>query len=125
MFVKEPHRNHALPSPAWISALVGQAERVFGIPMPGMTHMQHAQPILFSHFPAAARRSVFPRHGSSRCGDGHGGRLPDGPGALAGCALDVDRGAIARQLGFARPTANSLDAERPRFWRSIICTRSR
>jgi argininosuccinate lyase len=33
-----------------------------------------------------------------------------GSGALAGCALDVDRGAIARELGFARPTANSLDA---------------
>jgi argininosuccinate lyase len=33
-----------------------------------------------------------------------------GSGALAGCALDVDRGAIARELGFARPTTNSLDA---------------
>jgi argininosuccinate lyase len=35
---------------------------------------------------------------------------PMGSGALAGCALDVDRGAIARELGFSRPTANSLDA---------------
>ena len=35
---------------------------------------------------------------------------PMGSGALAGCALDVDRGAIARELDFAQPTANSLDA---------------
>ncbi len=91
-------------------ALLDQAEKNLGVAMPGMTHMQHGQPILFSHF-LLAHLSAFDRDaariaGAARAAD----ECPMGSGALAGCAFAVDREALARELGFARPTANSLDA---------------
>ena len=78
--------------------------------MPGMTHMQHAQPILFSHFLLAHAEAFFRDMVRLDAAEAMADACPMGSGALAGCALDVDRGAIARELGFARPTANSLDA---------------
>ncbi len=93
-----------------IAALVGQAESRLGIAMPGMTHMQHAQPILFSHFLLGHAEAFFRDTMRLDAAVDTADACPMGSGALAGCALDVDRGAIARELGFARPTANSLDA---------------
>ncbi len=91
-------------------ALLDQAEQNLGAPMPGMTHMQHGQPILFSHF-LLAHLSAFHRDtvrivGAAQAAD----ECPMGSGALAGCAFAVNREALAHELGFARPTANSLDA---------------
>ncbi len=91
-------------------ALAGQAERTLGVPMPGMTHMQHAQPILVSHFFLAhveaflrdAARVLAAAAASDEC--------PLGSGALAGTAFPIDRETLARELGFSRVTANSLDA---------------
>jgi len=110
MFVRDAatqtlHRLHDLSA-----ALAGLAERNLGLPMPGMTHLQHAQPILVSHFLLAhvetffrdIERVSFARNSADAC--------PMGSGALAGCALPVDREMIARELDFSRPTANSLDA---------------
>jgi argininosuccinate lyase len=92
------------------SAIAGQAEKNFGVPMPGTTHMQHAQPLLLSHW-LLAHGEAFDRdiarflsavESADAC--------PLGSGALAGCAFPVDRDALARDLGFSRVTANSLDA---------------
>jgi argininosuccinate lyase len=78
--------------------------------MPGTTHMQHAQPLLLSHW-LLAHGEAFDRdiarflsavESADAC--------PLGSGALAGCAFPVDRDALARDLGFSRVTANSLDA---------------
>jgi argininosuccinate lyase len=110
MFVKEAVGGMRVAVTRMISALVGQAEKVFGIPMPGMTHMQHAQPILFSHFLLAHAEAFFRDVKRLDAAAVMADACPMGSGALAGCAIDVDRGAIARELGFARPTANSLDA---------------
>jgi argininosuccinate lyase len=93
-----------------LAALVGQAEKHADAPMPGMTHMQHGQPILLSHFLLAhaecfhrdAQRFAAASHAADAC--------PMGSGALAGCAFAIDRAALAHDLGFSRPTANSLDA---------------
>ncbi len=93
-----------------LTALVGQAEKHADAPMPGMTHMQHGQPILLSHFLLAhaecfhrdAQRFAAASHAADAC--------PMGSGALAGCAFSIDRTALAHDLGFSRPTANSLDA---------------
>ncbi|MBI3668635.1 MAG: argininosuccinate lyase [Acidobacteria bacterium] len=95
---------------ALVGALADQAERHLGVPMPGMTHLQHGQPILFSHF-LLAHAEAFLRD-ADRLGVAiaSADACPMGSGALAGCAFPVDRAAIARELGFARPTANSLDA---------------
>ena len=78
--------------------------------MAGMTHMQHAQPILLSHF-LMAHAEAFSRdltrlHNAAASADA----CPMGSGALAGCSFAIDREAIARELGFSRITANSLDA---------------
>jgi argininosuccinate lyase len=72
--------------------------------------MQHAQPILFSHFLLAHAEAFFRDTVRLDAAEAMADACPMGSGALAGCALDVDRGAIARELDFARPTANSLDA---------------
>ena len=87
-----------------------QAKAKLGVPMAGMTHMQHAQPILLSHF-LLAHAEAFPRdvtrlqHAAASAD-----ACPMGSGALAGNSFAIDRDAIARELGFSRITANSLDA---------------
>jgi argininosuccinate lyase len=93
-----------------LSALVAQAEKNLGTPMPGMTHLQHGQPILFSHF-LLAHAEAFHRDAAriaaaAKAADA----CPMGSGALAGCAFTIDREALAHELGFAQATANSLDA---------------
>jgi argininosuccinate lyase len=78
--------------------------------MAGMTHMQHAQPILLSHFllahTEAFLRDVTRVQHAAACADA----CPMGSGALAGNSFCIDRNAIARELGFSKITANSLDA---------------
>jgi argininosuccinate lyase len=93
-----------------IAALLAQAEKALGLPMPGMTHLQHGQPILVSHFLVAHAEGLF--HDLDRIGfaASTADACPMGSGALAGCGFPVDRMAIARELGFARITRNSLDA---------------
>lgn len=92
------------------SAIIDQSSAHLDTLMPGYTHLQRAQPILFSHWlmsffwmlerdkerlqDCAARVSV----------------LPLGAGALAGNAIGIDREFLARELGFARVSENSLDA---------------
>ncbi len=95
---------------ALIAAFLAQAKTNINVPMAGMTHMQHAQPILLSHFllthAEAFSRDVTRLQNAARSADA----CPMGSGALAGCSFPVDRHAIARELGFSRITANSLDA---------------
>jgi len=87
-----------------------QAKANLKVPMAGMTHMQHAQPILLSHF-LLAHAEAFSRdlarlqHASASAD-----ACPMGSGALAGCSFAIDRTAVAKALGFSRITANSLDA---------------
>jgi argininosuccinate lyase len=94
----------------FLGAILEQAKTNFGVPMAGMTHMQHAQPILLSHFllahAEAFSRDVTRLQHASESADA----CPMGSGALAGNSFNIDRNAIARDLGFSRITANSLDA---------------
>jgi argininosuccinate lyase len=95
---------------ALINAFLQQAKANLKVPMAGMTHMQHAQPMLLSHFllahAEAFSRDVIRMQNAANNADA----CPMGSGALAGCSFAVDRNAIARELGFSRITANSLDA---------------
>ena len=92
------------------AALVARAAETLEAPMPGYTHLQRAQPIVVAHhllayvfmlqrdrerFAACARRADV---------------LPLGSGALAGTGFAIDREALARDLGFAGVSPNSLDA---------------
>jgi argininosuccinate lyase len=95
---------------ALLNAFLLQAKANLDVPMAGMTHMQHAQPILLSHF-LLAHAEAFTRditrlqHAASSAD-----ACPMGSGALAGNSFAIDRNAIAKELGFSRITANSLDA---------------
>jgi argininosuccinate lyase len=95
---------------ALINALLMQAKAKLGVPMAGMTHMQHAQPILLSHFlmahAEAFTRDVTRLQNAAASADA----CPMGSGALVGNSFAIDRAAIARDLGFSKITANSLDA---------------
>src|SRR5438552_9676634 len=95
---------------ALINALLMQAKAKLGVPMAGMTHMQHAQPILLSHFlmahAEAFTRDVTRLQNATASADA----CPMGSGALAGNSFAIDRAAIGRGLGFSKVTANSLDA---------------
>jgi argininosuccinate lyase len=93
-----------------IKGFVAQAKSNLKIPMAGMTHMQHAQPILLSHF-LMAHAQAFSRdlHRLQHAVDS-ADACPMGSGAIAGNAYSIDRQALARDLGFSRITLNSLDA---------------
>jgi argininosuccinate lyase len=80
------------------------------LPMAGMTHMQHAQPILLSHFLLAHGEAFLRDIPRLESAASSADACPMGSGALAGCSFPIDREAIARELGFSRITANSLDA---------------
>jgi len=92
-----------------LDALLGQAQRHARVVMPGYTHLQPAQPILFSHY-VLAYFEMFKRD-ASRLDDclNRADELPMGAGALAGTAYRLDRDRLARALGFARVASNSLD----------------
>src|SRR6266403_1688887 len=95
---------------ALLNAFLLQSKANLSVPMAGMTHMQHAQPILLSHFllahAEAFTRDITRLKNAAASADAS----PMGSGALAGNSFAIDRNAIARQLGFARITANSLAA---------------
>src|SRR5260370_10464245 len=84
---------------ALINTLILQAKAKLGVPMAGMTHMQHAQPILLSHF-LIAHAEAFVRD-ITRLQNAAAGAdaCPMGSGALAGNSFAIDRAAIARTLG--------------------------
>jgi argininosuccinate lyase len=91
-------------------ALLVQAERHDAVIMPGYTHLQPAQPVLFSHV-MLAYLEMFQRDRERLVACfGRVNVCPLGSGALAGVAYPIDRRAVARELGFADITANSIDA---------------
>jgi argininosuccinate lyase len=93
-----------------VSAFAAQAKKNLHLPMAGMTHMQHAQPILLSHFLLAHAEAFLRDVARLDAAIASSDACPMGSGALAGCSFPVDRQAIAREVGFSRITANSLDA---------------
>lgn len=91
-------------------ALLAQAGAHVDTALPGYTHLQRAQPVRLAHHLLAyvwmlgrdRRRLSGVLAGCEEC--------PLGSGALSGVGFPVDREMVARELGFARPTPNSLDA---------------
>jgi len=95
---------------ALIHGLLAQGKAKLGVPMAGMTHMQHAQPILLSHF-LLAHAETFTRDITRlQSAAASADACPMGSGALAGNSFAIDRAAIACQLGFSKITVNSVDA---------------
>ena len=90
--------------------LVRLAEEHQDVLMPGYTHLQRAQPVLFAHH-MLAYYQMFQRD-VARFADCYRRTdvLPLGSGALAGVPYPTDREFVAEQLGFASVSANSMDA---------------
>jgi argininosuccinate lyase len=102
-------------------ALIGQADRHVGTPAPGMTHLQHAQPVLLAH-QLLAHVQAFARDASRlRDWDARASVSPLGAGALAGSSLPLDPVAVAAELGFASAADNSMDAVSDRDFAAEFC----
>jgi argininosuccinate lyase len=90
--------------------LARSARRHIDVIMPGYTHLQRAQPVLFSHH-LLAYYEMFERDRERFAGASvRINVLPLGSGALAGTTFPIDRNYVARLLGFTRVSKNSLDA---------------
>jgi len=100
----------AQASMTMMQALADQSDANMGVAMPGLTHLQPAQPILLSHhllaffemFKRDVERLGETRKRMSCC--------PLGSGAIAGVTFALDRGLLAEELGFKEIAANSIDA---------------
>ena len=103
------------------TALIGQAERHLDTPVPGLTHLQHAQPVLLAH-QLLAHVQAFARDASRlRDWDKRAAVSPLGAGALAGSSLPLDPEAVAAELGFDSASDNSMDAVSDRDFAAEFC----
>ncbi|GAX90833.1 argininosuccinate lyase [Effusibacillus lacus] len=93
-----------------LQALVDTAEKYIDVVIPGYTHLQRAQPVLFAHH-LLAYVGMFSRD-AERLQDAlkRIDILPLGAGALAGTTFPIDRKLVAKELGFSRIYDNSMDA---------------
>jgi argininosuccinate lyase len=86
------------------------AEAHAGRPMPGYTHLQRAQPVYLGHHLLAYVWMLVRDARRFRAARDAAAEMPLGAGALAGVNWELDREALARELGFERVAPNSLDA---------------
>jgi argininosuccinate lyase len=93
-----------------VDTLSAQADAYPGAVMPGRTHLQHAQPVLLAHHLLAHAWPLVRDLERLRDWASRASVSPYGAGALAGSSLGLDPAAVAADLGFARPTENSIDA---------------
>jgi argininosuccinate lyase len=93
-----------------LDAITVQAEDNATAVMPGRTHLQHAQPVLLAHHLLAHAWPLVRDLERLRDWRVRASSSPYGAGALAGSSLGVDPQLIATELGFERPTENSIDA---------------
>ena len=95
---------------ALINALMVQAEQGADWVMPGFTHLQTAQPVTWGHHMMAYVEMLGRDLSRVRDARARMNECPLGSAALAGTSFPIDRHMTAANLGFAHPTANSLDA---------------
>jgi argininosuccinate lyase len=110
MYLRDEARVLAREVLALVGALAGQARRHHGVAMPGRTHLQHAQPVLLSHHLLAHCWSLVRDVERLVDWDDRAAVSPYGSGALAGSSLGLDPEQVARELGFAGSSENSIDA---------------
>ncbi len=103
------------------TALLAQAEQHVHTPAPGMTHLQHAQPVVFAHQLLAHGQALARDVSRLRDWDKRAAVSPLGAGALAGSSLPLDPEAVAAELGFDRAAENSMDAVSDRDFAAEFC----
>jgi argininosuccinate lyase len=102
-------------------SLLAQAEGNLDTVMPGFTHLQTAQPILFAHHMLAYFEMFKRDAGRLKDCTGRLNHLPLGAGALAGTTFPIDREYVAELLGFEGVTRNSLDSVSDRDFALEFC----
>jgi argininosuccinate lyase len=90
--------------------LVSRADEHAESVMPGFTHLQTAQPVTLGHHLLAYYEMLRRDRARLASAAERLDECPLGAAALAGTSFPIDRHAVATALGFARPTANSLDS---------------
>ncbi len=109
MYLRENARRVAGGVLDVVEALVEQAAAHPDAPMPGRTHLQHAQPVLLAHHLLAHAWPLLRDVDRLRDWDVRAALSPYGSGALAGSSLGLDPAAVASDLGFDGPVQNSID----------------
>jgi argininosuccinate lyase len=110
LYLRDHARGVAARLVELADALLEQAARHVETPAPGMTHVQHAQPVSFGHQLLAHVQPLLRDLSRLADWDARAAVSPLGSGALAGSSLPLDPVAVAKELGFDRAAANSMDA---------------
>ncbi len=97
-----------------VEALAAQATSAGDALMPAFTHFRPAQPVLVGHFFLAHAAALVRDHDRLAAARAEADALPLGSGAVAGTSYDIDVDGLARDLGFSRVVANSIDASSDR-----------
>ena len=110
LFIRGRGRGLLAGLAEWADALATQARAAGEAAMPAYTHLQRAEPVLVAHWLLAYVEMIL--RDISRLEDciARLNVCPLGSGAVAGATLALDRSIAARELDFAAPTANSIDA---------------
>jgi argininosuccinate lyase len=109
MYLRDALREVTVRLADVVGALQRQARDHLGVPMPGRTHLQHAQPVLLSHHLLAHAWPLLRNSDRIRDLDRRLAVSPYGSAALAGTSLGLDPEAVAVELGFGTSVANSID----------------
>ena len=109
LFLKSEISNLLSAVSELLEALLAQARKNPRAILPGFTHLQPAQAILFVHYLLAYFEMLWRDVGRLEDCRVRANELPMGAGALAGTAYRLDRARLAKELGFARVARNSLD----------------
>ena len=101
---------------ALVRALAGKARENSDLVMPGFTHLQQAQPVPAGHWLLSRAWPLVRDLKHLRAVGRECDVLPLGAGAVAGCPFEIDRRALAADLGFRSVSENSIDTVSDRDW---------
>ena len=110
LYLRDHARGVAVAVIELADALTEQAAQHIDTPAPGLTHVQHAQPVSFGHWLLAHVQPLLRDLERLSDWDTRTAISPLGSGALAGSSLPLDPAAVAKELGFKAPAQNSMDA---------------
>jgi len=110
LYAKERLRGLAAVLSQLRETVLARAQKDLGVVMPGFTHLQQAQPVLVSHYWLSLFWALGRDHERLLRAADAADVLALGSGAIAGAGFPVDRRFLARRLGFATVSPNSMDA---------------
>jgi argininosuccinate lyase len=110
LFVREAIENLQTKVIDFVEIILERAKQAGNAVIPAHTHLQAAEPVLVAHWLLTYGEMLLRDHSRLRDCRERLNFCPLGSGAVAGATLPLDREAMAAELGFSAPTANSIDA---------------